>query len=184
MAIALLLLCNLSCIERKPERLEKKESPVSAKLAAMVAELEALSQDTALAAEQLAAVRQRHCREVYRLMAQALIREPANLYHAALVLQQANESAGRDILLQAHYLAVEAAQKGYEPAKYLAAASLDRFLVLGGHRQLYGTQRYTSSEGVCQLYPYEPTTTDSARSAWNVPSLDSLLAGAEALNSR
>jgi len=157
-AILLLAIFSAGCIQKKPERLAKKESPVSSELMAM----------------------EEHRHAVYRLMAKALIRDPEDLYRAALLLQSADETTGPEICLQAHLLAAEAAEKGLEPAKFLAAASLDRYLVLVGGVQRYGTQHY-NDDGILRLYPYDTATTDSLRAVWGVPPLDSLKAEVEAL---
>ncbi len=181
---ALLLLGGFSCIERKPERLEKKQSPVSADLASMVAEIEELSHDSMTTKEQLVMATEAHCHEVYRLIAQALIRDPSDLYQAAWILSHADTSAGAGVCLLAHYLAVVATEKGYKPAKYLAAMCLDKHLIRINSPQLYGTQYYNDSQGVYWLYPMDSTTTDSARVAWDVPPLVTLKARLEALNAK
>ena len=187
--ILLLAIFSAGCIQKKPERLAKKESPVSSELMAMVAEQERARDSADLDAEAIAGLtgltglRQEHRHAVYRFVAKALIREPEDLYRAALLLQSADETTGPEICLQAHLLAAEAAEKGLEPAKFLAAASLDRYLVLVGGLQLYGTQYY-NDDGILRLYPCDTTTTDSLRAVWGGPPLDSLKAEVEILNKR
>ncbi len=187
--IILLAVFSAGCIEKKPERLARKESPVSSELMAMVAEQERVRDSADLDTEAiakftgLAKLRLEHRHAVYRLMAKALIREPEDLYRAALLLQSADETTGPEVCLQAHLLAAEAAEKGLEPARFLAAASLDRYLVLVGGLQLYGTQHY-NDDGILRLYPCDTSTTDSIRAVWGVPPLDSLEAEIEILNKR
>ncbi|UCC45104.1 MAG: hypothetical protein JSU65_04090 [Candidatus Zixiibacteriota bacterium] len=183
MLLLLVAVCatSFSCIERKPERLAKQESPVTTELAAMVEELEQFRDSLSADQETLVAVRKRHRDAVYRLVAKALIREPQDLYRAALVLEA--EEGEAQICLLAHYLAAEAARKGYQPARFLTAACLDRYRVLSGSSQAYGTQHYKGSDGLFHLYPIDSTTTDSVRAVWGVPSLDSLEAEIEAMNS-
>ncbi|HUV31595.1 MAG TPA: hypothetical protein VMY05_10970 [Acidobacteriota bacterium] len=114
-------------------------------------------------------------------MAKALIREPEDLYRAALLLGPDDESTAAEVCLQAHYLAAEAASKGHMPARYVAATSLDRYLVLSGRLQLYGTQYLKDDAGKYRLYPYDTATTDSTRAEWGVAPLDSLIARVGAL---
>jgi hypothetical protein len=172
------------CIERKPERLAKQESPVTTELAAMVAEEDSLRKNPAVSVERLKARQTQHRQEVYRLMARALIREGIDQYRAALILQTADRSEGPDICLEAHYLAAEAMEKGVDNAAYVAAAALDRYLVLSGRRQRYGTQYFVDNDGRYQLYPLDTTTTDSVRAIWDVPPLSRLRAEIDSLNSQ
>ena len=90
-------------------------------------------------------------------------------YHAAMVLQHA--PAPEDYLL-AHDLCVVAISKGEERAKWLAAASLDRFLMNIGRPQRFGTQfRSTDMDHPVTLVATDPTVPDSLRRALNVPTL-------------
>jgi hypothetical protein len=92
----------------------------------------------------------------------------ADYYHVAMVLQHAK--APEDYLL-AHELCVVAISKGEERAKWLAAASEDRFLMSIGRPQRFATQYRSDGSGSMQLYQVDEGVTDSLRRALDVPSL-------------
>jgi hypothetical protein len=104
---------------------------------------------------------------VMALLADGKVATPADCYHAAMVFQH-----GR---LQEHFhlafeLARRAAEAGFEPARWLAAAALDRWLLHRGLPQRFGTQYLDLGDG-WRLYQVDPATTDQERAAWNVPPL-------------
>lgn len=80
-------------------------------------------------------------------------------YHAALVLQH---SPHTDDTLLAHEFCVVAVSQGVEAAKWLAAASEDRFLHRIGRPQRFGTQFHVE---------VSPEVEDSLRVALNLPTL-------------
>ncbi len=94
----------------------------------------------------------------------------ADYYHAAMILQHA--STPNDYLL-AHDLCVVAIGKGVDGAKWLAAASLDRFLTSIDRAQRFGTQ-FQSKRATQRprLLAVDPSVPDSLRRAFNVPTLD------------
>lgn len=104
---------------------------------------------------------------VQGLLAENASLDAGDLYHAALILQH-----GEDLeeIWQAHTLAARAAELDYIPARWLAAAALDRWLMYQGRWQRYGTQFVPDGTGY-RLWDVEPTTTDADRAAWDVPSL-------------
>jgi hypothetical protein len=61
----------------------------------------------------------------------------SDLYEAAYVFQHGETAA--DFLL-AHILAVDAVAKGFDRARWLSVATLDRYLQLIGQPQVFGTQ--------------------------------------------
>jgi len=61
----------------------------------------------------------------------------SDLYEAAFVFQHGESAA--DYLL-AHVLAVDALTKGFDRAKWLSVATLDRYLQVIGQPQIFGTQ--------------------------------------------
>jgi hypothetical protein len=101
--------------------------------------------------------------------------EAADLYHAALLFQHGDlaEDAWR-----AYELAREAADQGEEPARWLAAAAFDRWLMYQGKPQKYGTQ-YVIDGIRHRLWDVDPATTDAERAVWNVPPLAEQLRKAE-----
>jgi hypothetical protein len=56
------------------------------------------------------------------------------------------------------------------PARWLAAAAYDRWLMTGGLPQKYGTQ-YRFAKGRWVLHEVDPTTSDGERARWDVPPL-------------
>jgi hypothetical protein len=91
-------------------------------------------------------------------------------YRAAMVFQHGE--ALEDIET-AHALALRAVElrPDYREARWLAAAALDRQLMMKGLPQKYGTQ-YKRIHGRFELYPVDPSTSDVERSLWAVPTLD------------
>jgi len=84
---------------------------------------------------------------------------------------------------QAHRLALQAAEQGYRPARWLAAAAYDRWLMYQGKPQKYGTQ-YVSDGERDRLWDVDPATTDEERSEWDVPPLAEQLRKAEEVNQK
>jgi hypothetical protein len=79
---------------------------------------------------------------------------------------------------QAYNLAVKAAEMGHRPARWMAAAACDRWLIEQGKPQKYGTQ-YNGDGERLWLVEVDPATTDDERAAWDVPSLSEALRRAE-----
>lgn len=93
---------------------------------------------------------------------------PQDHYYAALVLHHGGELPD---VWQAHTLAKTAAQAGYRPARWLTAATLDRWLMLQGRPQKYGTQ--IVPDGVRQrVWDVDPATSDAERAEWDVRPLE------------
>jgi hypothetical protein len=176
------LLALLSCIERKPERIVKKDAPVTGELSNISEIDSALRVNLNIPDTTLYRFNRNNRDVVYRLLSQALIVDPEDLYRAALVLQHAEPSAARECCLLAHKLALEAAEKGHPKAKFLAAAALDRYLLMSDHPQKFGTQYTRNRAGQYVILPYDSQTADSTRLDWNVPTLDSLQKELKAMN--
>ncbi len=97
------------------------------------------------------------------------LRTGADYYHVAMVLQHAD--APEDYLL-AHELCVVAISKGEERAKWLAAASEDRFLMSIERPQRFATQfRSDGPNSAMRLYQVDQGVTDELRRALEVPAL-------------
>jgi hypothetical protein len=119
---------------------------------------------------------ERRRRRVERLLARGAVTDPDDLFCAAMVFQHGSDRAH---YRQAHELARRAAELGStRPARWLAAAALDRWLMAGGLPQKYGTQ-YRSVGGRWVLYPVDPATSDEERARWDVPPLAEALRRAE-----
>lgn len=92
-----------------------------------------------------------------------------DLEEAGFILQHGNDTTD---YWNAHELALRAVTVGDSAALWLAAATLDRYLVNKGKAQLYGTQSTRNDKtGKYELYPVDPTITDAERAKWHVPAL-------------
>ena len=88
-------------------------------------------------------------KRVYMMMDLGEIRTMKDLYRAAVILQHGHTAPD---FLTAHRLAVMSAVMGHKTARWLLAASLDRYLMAIGQPQVYGTQfEYGASERRYQL---------------------------------
>lgn len=76
-------------------------------------------------------------KEVYEAMGAGQVNTVNDLYRAGVLMLHGAEPKD---FLAAHRLAVMASVNGHKPARWLAAASLDRFLMSVGLPQTYGTQ--------------------------------------------
>jgi hypothetical protein len=67
-------------------------------------------------------------------------------------------------------------QSGLEKAKWLTAATMDRYLMMNGEKyQKYGTQyRKNQATGKYVLYPVAPETSDEERVKLNLPALSEI----------
>jgi hypothetical protein len=90
--------------------------------------------------------------------------EPADFYYAALVL---HHSGGLDEVWHGHELARRSAETGYRPARWLVAATFDRWLMYQGRPQKYGTQIVPDGRRF-RVWDVDPETTDADRIAWDV----------------
>ncbi len=103
-----------------------------------------------------------------------------DFYHAAMILQH---SPNTDDYLLAHEFCIAAISLGVEQAKWLAAASEDRFLMNIGRPQRFGTQyRVDKSSGAWSLYEVGTEVEDSLRRVFNVPSLSEAQAQADEMS--
>lgn len=89
------------------------------------------------------------------------------MYCAAMIFQHSDELA--DIKLGYEW-AMRAAREGYRPARFLAAASIDRWLMYQGLPQKYGTNIVPDGRRQ-RVWDVDPAITDEDRAEWDVPSL-------------
>lgn len=111
------------------------------------------------------ALRRQRVREI---VAAGQVVTPQDYYYAALVLHH-----GGDLpeVWRAYRLAKTAAEMGYRPARWLTAATLDRWLMMQGQPQKYGTQ--IVPDGIRQrVWDVDPLTTDAERAEWDVRPLE------------
>jgi hypothetical protein len=111
-------------------------------------------------AEEVDALKQRdhdRRREVLDMMKLGNVNTSNDLYRAAVIFLHGAEPKE---FLTAHRLAVMASINGHRPSRWLAAASLDRFLMSAGFPQTYGTQfEHSEDENRYQLrLPIDDTT--------------------------
>ena len=103
-------------------------------------------------------------------------------FHAAMVLQHAHDP---DDYLLAHELSVAAASQGVEQARWLAAASEDRFLGSIGRPQRFGTQFHVDHpSGRWSLPDVDAAVTDALRRAFGAPPLAEARAQVSEMNAK
>ncbi|WP_263380747.1 hypothetical protein [Granulicella paludicola] len=121
---------------------------------------------------------------VLELIAKGSLKGPQDQFDAALVLQHTPltlcdgklVSMSADNYLMAHYLFISAYEGGYKDARYLIAASIDRYLSFTEGYQKYGTNRVNNQvTGKEELVPIDRKTTDEERAKYGVPPLSELL---------
>lgn len=101
------------------------------------------------------------------LLAEGRLATAEDYYHAAFLFQHGSDAA--DYLL-AHSLAMAAVARGKAEANWIAAATLDRYLMKIGQPQIYGTQYTRSKESGVTMDPYDRALIpDSLRTTLGVP---------------
>lgn len=112
------------------------------------------------------------------------VKVPEDKFNAALVLQHTPftycekrlVSTSPDNYLLAHHLFKSAFETGYKDARYLVAASIDRYLSMTAGYQKYGTNRLIDQEtGKEEWVPIDRKTPDSERARYGVLPLAELL---------
>jgi hypothetical protein len=105
---------------------------------------------------------------VAALLQAGSLRTGEDCLHAAFVFQHGTRL---EHYWQAHELAMQAVTLGHgPPARWLAAASYDRWLMHQGLPQKFGTQyRLAGSRWV--LHNVDPATSDAERARWDIPPL-------------
>jgi hypothetical protein len=99
-------------------------------------------------------------------------------YHAAWIM---NHGDTADDARNAHMLALRSNELGHRPARWLAAATYDRWQMYQGQPQKYGTN-YVFDGRQDRLWDVDPETTNEERAAWDVPPLAEQLRKAEEAN--
>ena len=106
--------------------------------------------------------------QVRQIVATTQALEPEDLYYAALVLHHGGEL---DEVWQGYELARRSAEMGYRPARWLTAATVDRWLMYQGRPQKYGTQIVPDGHRF-RVWDVDPEITDAERIAWDVRPLE------------
>lgn len=105
---------------------------------------------------------------VEELFAGGALRTAEDFLRAAFIFQHGERL---EHYWQAHELALRAVELGHgPPARWLAAASYDRWLMHQGAAQKFGTQ-YRMVGGRYVLHEVDPLTSDEDRARWDVPPL-------------
>jgi hypothetical protein len=117
-------------------------------------------------------------RERVREMAADELHTAEDYYHAAQIM---NHGDTIDDARNAHLFALRASELGYGPARWLAAASYDRWQMYQGKPQKYGTN-YAYDGRKDRLWDVDPETTDEERARWDVPPLAEQLRKAQEAN--
>jgi hypothetical protein len=106
-------------------------------------------------------------KEVLEYLAAGELASGQALYAAAMVLQHGNCA---EHYRWANELAGKAVEQGMQEAKWLYAATLDRYLLSQGKPQKFGTQ-YQAVGDRWKLLPVDPATTDEERARYDLPPL-------------
>jgi hypothetical protein len=109
---------------------------------------------------------------VKELLEVGAVEDAEDLFCAAMVLQH---GSSLEDYWQAHELAKASADGGHSPARWLAAAAYDRWLMHQGKPQHFGTQYFSMAGGPLRLWEVDPATTDDERAQWDVPPLSDAL---------
>ena len=118
------------------------------------------------------------CEHVMELVAANKLHTAEDYYHAAHIM---NHGDTVDDARNAHLLALRSSGLGYRPARWLAAASYDRWQMYQGKPQKYGTNYVYDGKGD-RLWDVDPKTTDEERAEWDVPPLAEQLRKAQEAN--
>jgi hypothetical protein len=109
--------------------------------------------------------------KVLEIVEKGGLRAADDYYNAAMVFQHGEKPEDFD---RAHQWCLKALELDPEHpnARWLAAATKDRYLMNTGKPQLYGTQfRRDPAGGPWYLYEVDPSVTDEERAEWDVPPL-------------
>lgn len=107
------------------------------------------------------------------LLNEGKIKSAQDYHHVALIFQHGESTIDYKM---AHEFAKKALELGDESAKWLFAATLDRYLISMGKPQKYGTQFKLNNKREWELgEPIDPTVTDKERVKYNVPPLSQAL---------
>jgi hypothetical protein len=150
---------------------------VSARVAALYLADQAARALPAGAGPEIAEADRQRRVEVLGYLEAAQVQTPRDLVYAAFIFQHGNCPAH---YLLANRLAQIALEAGDPEARWIYAATLDRYRMSRGEPQQYGTQ-YTLVDGRYALYPVDPATTDEERAQYDVPPLAEAQARAETM---
>ncbi|CAM3579563.1 hypothetical protein DESA109040_16995 [Deinococcus saxicola] len=125
--------------------------------------------------------------QTLKLLQSGRLSTPADFVGAAFLFQHGDCPAAYEL---ANKLAAQAIAAGERPggtlhstARWIYAATYDRWQRSLGKPQKYGTQYLSMGQGCnFKLEPYDPATTDAERADYEVPTLEEALARADQFN--
>lgn len=153
---------------------DDEQPEITARLQALFVADQAARQSMPIDWERVSRADAERRHEVMRYLLAGQIGAPESLFHAAFIFQHGNCPDHYDL---AHTLAAQAVERGYERARWICAATLDRALMSRGQPQKYGTQYVSHNGGPLELYEYDASTTDEERQRYGVPPLHEILRG-------
>lgn len=127
--------------------------------------------------------------ETLKLLKAGRLSTPADFVGAAFLFQHGDCPAAYEL---ANRLAGQAIAAGERPggtvhstARWIYAATYDRWQRSLGKPQKYGTQYVSQGEGCNYRFePYDPATTDAERAEYGIPTLEEALARVDQLNTQ
>ncbi|WP_394835629.1 hypothetical protein LVJ94_01705 [Pendulispora rubella] len=119
---------------------------------------------------------------VRQLESSGQLRTADDYYHAAMVFQHGIDESSHATAFQLAGRAVEL-DPNFVKARWLVAASRDRYYMSRLEPQLYGTQ-FKSINGIWILWPVDHHVTDRERATWCVPPLKSAKQHATEMNAK
>jgi hypothetical protein len=115
---------------------------------------------------------------VMELASAGALQSAQDYFRAAQIMNHGDTPADAR---SAHLFALRSTEMGHRPARWLAAASYDRWQMYQGKPQKYGTN-YVFDGNRDRLRDVDPETTDDERAAWDVPPLAEQIRKAEEAN--
>lgn len=118
-------------------------------------------------------------KQTYALLKNNSLKTARDFEEAGLILQHGHDTSD---YWTGHQLALASIKLGNNGAKWLAAATLDRYFVAQHKPQKYGTQSFFNEKtDKLELYAVDPAVTDAERAEWNCPPLAHALDAASAV---
>lgn len=121
-------------------------------------------------------------KRVAEIFGEGCITTADDYYHAAMVFQHGMIP---DHFFQAYIWSSRATELGNKDAKWLSGASLDRYLMNRGYKQIYATQAKTMDNNPAScwcLWPVEETATEDLRKTFGVKTVREQMLWVETLN--
>lgn len=119
---------------------------------------------------------------VKKLIRGGKVKIKSELFYAAVIFQHGTKPEHFKL---ANQLTTRSMKMGYKRARWLYAATLDRWLMSCGKPQKFGTQfNNNNKDKKWLLYKFDPRTTNAERKKYNVRSLEKQLRRVELMNAK